>query len=492
MNATKLFLLALAAAVVTNGAPLRAQTCDGDCDGDGSVAVQELILEVRIALGTAATAECLAADDDGDGAVTVNELLAAVRRALDGCGVAATPTETATAIATPTPTQTPLPTTVDQAALAAAGRVATEPIFRLFDLQETLIAAVVVAGRARRTAQDEPIGGPGCQELDCQLAGTQVVCCSGTEFTQTFDNCTFDDLGGPGRLSGQLAISSTTASLCSGAIPTDASFVLTLDSFTHDIAMGDGGFFRSVHQYSERYEMAPADCTVSHPDVVGFGIRGSGRRLLNGFMRRFETDGSGALRTDIESVADMLAITVGATQEGEECEGAAALTGAVSGADFRAGTQATIDFTDFKVVQDPQADGTVLLQLNGTVGTDCLGDVTVSTAAPLRARRGGRCFTAGRLDAQLAESTASSTYGDGGALDLDLDGDGNPDQHFAACTDVPMDQCGTDAVVLCGSCTTADQCQPGLGCFPCSDECAGGPQRCAFSDTFVTCEDGVF
>ncbi|MGH7787347.1 MAG: hypothetical protein ACRERC_10805, partial [Candidatus Binatia bacterium] len=341
-------------------------------------------------------------------------------------------------------------------------------------------------------ASDEPSGSVGCQHLDCQLSGTQEVCCSATEFTQTFDHCTFDDVGGTGSLTGQLAISSTSSALCSGAIPRDASFVLTLDSFTHDIAIGGGGFFRSFHQYSESYEMAPADCTVSHPDVVGFGVRGSGQRVLTGVLRRFDIDGSGTLITDSESAVDALAISVGGTQVAEECQGTVTLTGAISAADFRGGTQATIDLTDFHVVQVPQEDGTVLLQLNGTAGTDCLGDVTLSTIEPLRARRGGRCFTAGRLETQLAGRTASSTYGDGGGLDLDFDADGSPDQHFAACTDVPMDQCSANAVGLCGSCTASDQCQPGLACAPCTGECADTPQRCAFSDASVTCEDGVF
>lgn len=148
--------------------------------------------------------------------------------------------------------------------------------------------------------------------------------------------------------------------------------------------------------------------------------------------------------------------------------------------------------TDFQVVEDPQDDGTVLMQLNGTAATDCLGDVTLSTVEPLQVGRGGRCFTTGRLESQLADSTASSSYGEGGTLDLDFDADGSPDQHFAACTDVAADQCSTNAVRLCGACTASNQCQRGLSCFPCSGECAGGPQRCAFSDTFVTCEDGVF
>ncbi|MBX3026224.1 S8 family serine peptidase [bacterium] len=54
----------------------------GDCDGDGRVTIDELVLGVRIALGEATPAICPAADGDGDGAVAIAELIAAVGQAL--------------------------------------------------------------------------------------------------------------------------------------------------------------------------------------------------------------------------------------------------------------------------------------------------------------------------------------------------------------------------------------------------------------------------
>jgi len=61
-----------------------APACAGDCNGDGVVAINELILGVNIALG-APVAGCPAIDANGDGAVAINELIAAVGRALSGC-----------------------------------------------------------------------------------------------------------------------------------------------------------------------------------------------------------------------------------------------------------------------------------------------------------------------------------------------------------------------------------------------------------------------
>jgi YVTN family beta-propeller protein len=62
-----------------------ASSCAGDCNGDGEVAINEIILGVNIALGSASIDECPAFDSDPDGEVAINELIAAVNAALTGC-----------------------------------------------------------------------------------------------------------------------------------------------------------------------------------------------------------------------------------------------------------------------------------------------------------------------------------------------------------------------------------------------------------------------
>jgi hypothetical protein len=488
MTVIRLFLLPLAAALIAIGAaPTVAQTCAGDCDGNGAVAVEEIILGVRIALGEAAAADCLAMDADGSGTVAIDELLAAVRHALDGC--APSPTTTATGAATPTPTNTVAPTT-GTADLAAAVRVATDPIFRVFDLQESVLTAVITAARARRTARGGSGEASGCQQLDCELSGTQEVCCSAGQYTQTFDNCSFDDAGGTGTLNGQFAITSSSSTLCSGGIPLDASFVLTLDSFTHDVALGGSDFFRSFHQFSESYDKEVVDCTVSNPDVFGFGIRGSGSRVLNGVLRRFQLDGPDDLAQDFESGVDALEIGIGSNEQSDTCFADAVLNGTVRSADFRDGTRSTT-FTNFHVLENPQDDGTMLLQLNGRAATDCLGAVQLSTTDQLRSRLASALLRrASRVADRRGHRVRSLRAA--AARRSRLRRDGTADQHFAACTDVPIDQCTTNAVGLCGACTAVNDCQRGLSCFPCSGECSGTTKRCAFADAFVTCADGTF
>ncbi|MEO8604776.1 MAG: heparinase II/III family protein [bacterium] len=62
-------------------------SCIADCDGSGSVTVDEILNAVGIGLGQAAADRCRAADADGDDRVVIDELVRAVADALSGCAV---------------------------------------------------------------------------------------------------------------------------------------------------------------------------------------------------------------------------------------------------------------------------------------------------------------------------------------------------------------------------------------------------------------------
>jgi hypothetical protein len=94
--------------VLLLAAPAAAQSCPGDCNGDGIVRVEEMVVGVRLALGNGSTDECPAFDGDGDGEVSIDELVRAVASVLGGCP--ATPTPPATPTATPTGADTPTAT----------------------------------------------------------------------------------------------------------------------------------------------------------------------------------------------------------------------------------------------------------------------------------------------------------------------------------------------------------------------------------------------
>jgi hypothetical protein len=94
--------------------------CSGDCNADRIVTVDELIRGVNIALGSLPMDNCPALDANGDGQVAINELLIAVYATLNGCPIGPTATATTNVPPSGTPTApasvapssaTPLPTT---------------------------------------------------------------------------------------------------------------------------------------------------------------------------------------------------------------------------------------------------------------------------------------------------------------------------------------------------------------------------------------------
>jgi len=76
---------ALPTASATPTTPGPIATCPGDCNADGFVTVDDLVIGVGIALGAGPIDGCPAFDHNGDRIVTIDEVVAAVLRALEGC-----------------------------------------------------------------------------------------------------------------------------------------------------------------------------------------------------------------------------------------------------------------------------------------------------------------------------------------------------------------------------------------------------------------------
>jgi hypothetical protein len=60
-------------------------TCPGDCNGDGEVTVDDLIVMVNIAQGSQPVSACSPGDTNDDGEITIEEVLQGVNRALSAC-----------------------------------------------------------------------------------------------------------------------------------------------------------------------------------------------------------------------------------------------------------------------------------------------------------------------------------------------------------------------------------------------------------------------
>ncbi len=103
-----LSLEVMGAARVGN-ASAQASTMLGDCNGDGEVTVDELLLLVNIAFEQKPVSACLAADPDGDGQVDISDILVSVNIALGNFVATPAPTHVGpTATPTAVPNNEPL------------------------------------------------------------------------------------------------------------------------------------------------------------------------------------------------------------------------------------------------------------------------------------------------------------------------------------------------------------------------------------------------
>jgi hypothetical protein len=86
-NAVSLVAITDGSIAVSPGATPTPATppCAGDCNGDHSVDVTEIIKLVNIALGTTSISACTAGDINGDMMIDVTEIIKAVNNALNGC-----------------------------------------------------------------------------------------------------------------------------------------------------------------------------------------------------------------------------------------------------------------------------------------------------------------------------------------------------------------------------------------------------------------------
>src|ERR1700687_5565534 len=102
----RVLLLAVTCIVAARPAMYANAGCRGDCDGSGTVTIDDLVTMVNVALGLATLSACPAGDADGSGTITVDEIIVAVNSALAGC---AAPTATPTALPEePCPQRNPL------------------------------------------------------------------------------------------------------------------------------------------------------------------------------------------------------------------------------------------------------------------------------------------------------------------------------------------------------------------------------------------------
>lgn len=213
--------LSLLVAALVAAAPAAAQPpCVGDCQGSGTVQINELIICVGISLGDRPVLDCNSCDSNANGVVAINELIQAVNAALNGCPNVSTPTPpqatdtpggpTSTATATPTAT-VPAPTStpasdienVTGATAAIANAVASIP-----NVLGAVLAGVSATQSAQLTLSGIPGGGAGNVDA-CELGGTVTEVDNLPTLNLVLDDCRVSRPGGSALFDGTLIVTIT-------------------------------------------------------------------------------------------------------------------------------------------------------------------------------------------------------------------------------------------------------------------------------------------
>lgn len=143
--------------------------CAGDCDGDQTVTVGELITGVNVLLGLLALEQCEAFDRNEDASVTVEELVTAINSALFGC------TRTG-----PSPSRTPTPTVPPSSTPRVTPTVGDAPRVRIVEPRHgsfTDLEAVAILGVVENASPETLL----------TINGTAVPIAADGSFTTTVD-----------------------------------------------------------------------------------------------------------------------------------------------------------------------------------------------------------------------------------------------------------------------------------------------------------------
>jgi hypothetical protein len=330
-----------------------APVCVGDCNGDGTVTIDELITGVSIVLGPTPIAECAVLDTDGTGQVDVSRLIMAVNNALGSC-----------------------PAGVGDAAIgtvvAMTRAVASTSSFALG------LTAAVNASVNTSPAGICPQGGTNAQT--CQdLGGGRV------SLPLSLSDCGFATADGVVRLDGTVTLSGK--GYCPGTLlpsAIDVDFVLTA-------TLGEPAAPVKISQYALHGALGgivfgSAPCAIAGGRIT---VSGSATDEIPG-------RGSGTVQMHAAR------LTLLFSEFSPKCEPAVStirLDGSVSVEDAFGTEPFAFDAVlgNFGVVQRADATGGTSAEVSGAVNAACTGgQIDVATSVPLRTSSGEPCATAGR------------------------------------------------------------------------------------------------
>jgi hypothetical protein len=418
----RVWAVVLAAFLAAPGSAQPTPSCPGDCNLDGIVAINELLLGVNFFLAGLPPSGCDELDDDRDGVLRVNELVLAVVKALGPCRL------------------------TDDAAAEAAGQgaVGAADGFDIIDLGSAAAGSGDSGDDAALMGAFSPATTSGTPGRECPAGGTRDETCEirsgAAQLRVVFDRC-----------------ASTTDAL---SIVIDGRMVRTVDDrkFCDTRIIGDGvaviDAFTDFRQTVQRANQGGPDTVFELSgtftrrvrfDGSGCAGRNASERFDGDIAFRCSPGGTSAAGCPVEGrdlalTARALSVIRAASGETGACDRIKTLIGRLESQDGISGQRFDAVYRQLVVVSEARLDGTDV-QLQGGLALDCLGEVSITTEVPLRRSPAQRCPAAGLLQIRLPDGAEHAVRYRGGGVEIDLDGDGKGDLEAESCEDPGLARC---------------------------------------------------
>lgn len=408
-----------------------AAGCTGDCGGDGTVTVDELVKGVNIALGLTALSECPVFDSGRDGTVTVDELVQAVNYALGSCpappatvtptvsgSVPPTPTVTGTGAPSPTVTQTPGSSGVAEAVAGGAVTVANG-MGMIPSLVTAIVSGLQFSGAASLDDAGALVfsaegGGAGA----CPKGGSATSTGSFPNLNATLTNCTLATadgllvLNGTVALNGFLTINMTVNVEVQFKDPTGTTtrMTATATNLAGTISPSLGG---SCYVTAATLQITGGSLSLDIPGVGSTSVT---------------FDNTSVAVSVANFNADCVPVKYTLTFNGTATLAVTSTAGAAATNSF------AVTFNNFVIGQDARTAPTQTT-LDGGITAACFGGtMTLQTLTPLTQAVGQACPNSGVIRVTPAAGSAFDIrYLAGGQVALDTNLDGTAEQTYPSC-----------------------------------------------------------
>ncbi len=409
-----LLIVSLGVAIL-RPAPMLGATppaCVGDCNGDGSVTVDELLTLSSIALGNAAAA-CAAGDVSHDSRITVDEIVAATSAALSPC------------------TQTGGMPAIARRAVGEI-QTSTTAILSVTDMVSLLLGPLSATAGSAAESMSLMCGGGGSAALDC--TPSLSVPPGPPTYTLTMSQCVVIHGTAAVTFNGAVVATAPGKDMCDSGLPIAPALDAMIDNLTVNARGPQTMTLATITGTAASVALSGSDpdCPYSEAtlhitgtmDLVSTGADGTTRSTRGVFH-------DATMVTDVEQYGAFCSTDVYKTT----IDGAVDFSG--DGGSF---SQTYMAFA----LHDDRSSGDDMVNLSGGIMSECFGaPLTFATHTVLQIVARDPCPHAGDVTVSYSNHTDLLRYSDtaGANVQIDLNDNGSVEETFASCLDAPLYVC---------------------------------------------------